>query len=99
MPIRGKHKSYNSLKKKFSISPLSPIPPFRLKLSFSILCFALIGLLTRVAYLQLIQGYVLESKARDNQTKKVEPLGKRRSIVDRRCRLLAFDEKRFLIRI
>ncbi len=97
MPIRRKNRSDIPLNKRFSVAPLSPIPPYRLKLAFSILFLALIGLMTRVAYLQLIQGYVLESKARENQTKKVEPLGKRRSIVDRRGRLLAFDEKRFTL--
>ena len=77
------------------IPPLSPIPVYRLKLTFSILCFALLGLMGRVAQLQLVQGFELESRARDYQTKKVEPLGKRRTIVDRRGRLIALDEKRY----
>ncbi len=97
MSVKRKHRSQVNSKKRFSVAPLSPIPPYRLKLAFSILSLALIGLMTRVAYLQLIQGYALESEARDNQTKKIEPLGKRRSIVDRRGRLLAFDEKRFTL--
>ncbi len=97
MSVRRNHRSKNPLKKRFSIAPLSPIPPYRLKLSFSILCLALIGLMTRVGYLQLIQGYVLESKARDIQTKRIDPLGKRRSIVDRRGRLLAFDDKMYTL--
>ncbi len=96
MPDSRKYRDRVTVK-RIRIAPLSPIPPFRLKLTFSILCITLLGLIGRVAYLQLIQGVALETRARDNQTKKVEPIGKRRSIVDRRGRLLAFDEKRFIL--
>ncbi|WP_036918139.1 penicillin-binding transpeptidase domain-containing protein [Prochlorococcus sp. MIT 0602] len=84
-----------SPRKRLTVRPLSPIPPFRLKLTFAILCFSLLGLLGRVGHLQLIQGIALESRARNYQTKKIEPLGKRRSIVDRKGRLIALDEKRY----
>ncbi len=93
---RKKNQHYQGVtQKKIHVAPLSPIPTYRLKITFSALCLILFALMGRVAYLQLIQGFVLETRARDNQTKKVEPIGKRRSIVDRRGRLLAFDEKRY----
>lgn len=82
-------------RKKLRISSLSPIPAYRLKLTFTILCLALLGLIGRLAWLQLFEGPYLEARARDFQTRKVEPLGGRRSIVDRKGRLIALDEKRF----
>ncbi|AAP99563.1 MULTISPECIES: peptidoglycan D,D-transpeptidase FtsI family protein [Prochlorococcus] len=97
MPIRRNQRSKIPIKKRQRVASLSPIPPYRLKLTFSILCLTLIGLMGRFAHLQLVQGLALEARARGYQTKKVEPIGKRRSIVDRRGRLLALDEKRFRI--
>ena len=95
MVIKNPRRSLPLRKKRLKIAPLSPIPPFRLKLTFSLLCLALLALMGRVAQLQLVQGLALEARARDYQTRKVEPLGRRRSIVDRRGRLIALDEKRF----
>ncbi len=95
MVIKNSITSQPYRKKRLKVAPLSPIPHFRLKLTFSLLCVALFGLMGRVAHLQLVQGIALEKRARDYQTKKVEPLGRRRSIVDRRGRLIAIDEKRF----
>ncbi len=48
-----------------------------------------------MAWLQLFEGSYLETRARNFQTKRIEPLGARRSIVDRKGRLVALDEKRF----
>ncbi len=95
MTIRNKSLSRDKSRKRLNVAPLSPLPPYRLRLSFSILCLGLIALMGRVAHLQLVQGLDLEARARNYQTRKVKPIGKRRSIVDRRGRLLALDEKRF----
>ena len=95
MIIKNSRRSSPLKKKRLKVAPLSPIPPFRLKLTFSLLCLALLALMGRVAQLQLVQGFALEARARDYQTRKVEPLGRRRSIVDRRGRLIALDEKRY----
>ncbi len=86
----------NRLKgKKTRVRPLSPIPSYRLKLTFSIIFLALLGLVGRLAWLQLLEGPYLEARARTFQTRKIEPLGKRRSIIDRNGRLVALDEKRY----
>ncbi len=95
MGINKSHHSSPLRRKRLKVSPLPPIPPFRLKLTFSLLCLALLALMGRVAHLQLVQGLALEARARDYQTRKIKPLGRRRSIVDRRGRLIALDEKRF----
>ena len=81
--------------KRLSAPSLRPLPPYRLKLTFTILCLGLLGLIGRMGWLQLFEGPYLESRARNFQTKKIEPLGGRRSIVDRMGRLVALDEKRF----
>ncbi|WP_269622541.1 peptidoglycan D,D-transpeptidase FtsI family protein [Prochlorococcus marinus] len=88
-------KVQKKIKKRLDVAPLSPIPTYRLKLAFYIICLALFALLGRVGWLQLIEGSTLEARARDNQTKKVQPISKRLSIVDRRGRLIALDEKRY----
>ncbi len=82
-------------RKKLRFAPLQPIPAYRLRLTFSVICIALVALLGRMARLQLYEGSFLEAQARANQTKKIKPLGSRRSIVDRRGRLVAVDETRF----
>ncbi len=48
-----------------------------------------------MAWLQLLEGSYLESRARNFQTREIKPLGSRRPIVDRKGRLVALDEKRF----
>tara|TARA_Y100001968_G_C19451722_1_gene769142 strand:+ start:3040 stop:4725 length:1686 start_codon:yes stop_codon:yes gene_type:complete len=50
------------------------------------------GLISRVAWLQVIQSDNLEAKARAVQTHNIKPLGKRYSIVDRRGVLVARDD-------
>ncbi len=82
-------------RKKLRSNPLRPIPSYRLRLTFSIICLALFALLGRMAWLQLYEGSFLEAQARANQTRKIKPLGRRRSIVDRNGRLVAVDETRF----
>ena len=74
---------------------LAPVPPNRLWIVFLILCTGLVGLVGRMAWLQLVQAPVLEKQARQLQTQRTRPLGQRRPIVDRTGRLVAIDEKRF----
>ena len=76
-------------------SRLQAIPAYRMKLVFFILCLGLSGLFGRLAWLQTFQSSLLQSRARAFQTEKNYPLGIRRSIVDRRGKLVALDEKRF----
>ncbi|MDA7437714.1 penicillin-binding protein 2, partial [Synechococcus sp. AH-601-P06] len=74
---------------------LAPVPPHRLWIVFLILCTGLVGLVGRMAWLQLVQAPALEEQARQLQTQRTRPLGQRRPIVDRTGRLVAIDEKRF----
>jgi cell division protein FtsI (penicillin-binding protein 3) len=74
---------------------LAPVPPNRLWIVFLILCTGLVGLVGRMAWLQLVQAPALEQQARQLQTQRTRPLGQRRPIVDRTGRLVAIDEKRF----
>ena len=95
MPYKDVRRSNYRKRKKLRFRPLKPIPANRLRLTFSVLCFALFALLGRMAWLQLYKGQLLEAEARENQTAMVKPLGSRRSIVDRQGRLVAVDETRF----
>ena len=74
---------------------LTQVPPRRLWIVFLILSFGLVGLIGRMAWLQLVQAQTLEERARRLQTQQTQPLGQRRPIVDRTGRLVAIDEKRF----
>ncbi len=69
----------------------------RLILVFLLLLAALAGLASRLAWLQLIDGHRLQQKARAIQTHTTQPIGIRRTIVDRTGRLVALDEERFLL--
>ena len=77
------------------VVPLEPVPPGRMRWVFSLLCLGLIGLMGRMAWLQLFQAQELEARARSVQTQRTQPLGIRRPIVDRTGRIIALDEQRF----
>ena len=77
------------------VIPLQQVPAQRLWWVFLILSAGLLGLMGRMAWLQLVQTSELEAKARQLQTQKSQPLGQRRPIVDRNGRLVALDEERF----
>ena len=62
---------------------------------FALLCLGLVGLMGRMAWLQVFQASTLEARARSFQTQQTDPLGTRRPIVDRAGRLVALDEERF----
>ncbi|MEB3157695.1 MAG: penicillin-binding protein 2 [Cyanobacteriota bacterium] len=74
-----------------------PLPSTRLFWVYGLLCLALSGLAGRLVWLQVMQGDVLQSRARQIQTQSVKPLGTRRTIVDRVGRLVAIDEERYTL--
>ena len=84
-------------KKRKVIKPktLSRLLDYRFKVVFLFLCLGLGGLFFRVGWLQVIQSDQLKAKAREVQTEKKNPIGTRRTIIDRNGKLVAIDEKRF----
>ena len=84
-----------SRRSRARVVPLTQVPPKRLWIIFWILAAGLLGLVGRMAWLQLVQAPALEQRARQLQTQRTQPLGQRRPIVDRTGRLVAMDEKRF----
>ncbi len=91
-------RSYPSRKyrsKRLTVIPLDPISHKRLRLVFAILLLGLCGLISRMAWLQVLQSSDLYARARALQIHRVQPLGARRTIVDRIGRLVALDEQRF----
>ncbi|MFN7229931.1 MAG: peptidoglycan D,D-transpeptidase FtsI family protein [Synechococcaceae cyanobacterium] len=73
------------------------VPPARLLAVYLLLVLGLGGLAVRLAWLQVVQTDRLQSRARDLQTLSQQPLGKRRTIVDRSGRLVALDEERYTL--
>ena len=73
--------------------PAETVSSFRLRLVFSILVMGLLGLVSRMAWLQVFQTNDLQARARAFQIQRIQPLGARRSIVDRNGRLIALDEQ------
>ncbi|QEY31378.1 penicillin-binding protein 2 [Synechococcus sp. RSCCF101] len=76
---------------------LKPVPGGRLIAVYTLMALGLVGLGVRLAWLQLRQADSLEERARSIQTQTTEPLGQRRSIVDRSGRLVALDEQRYTL--
>ncbi len=79
------------------IVDFQPVPAGRLVAVYAILCAGLVGLAARLAWVQVVQGDQLLNRARAIQTQTIQPLGKRRTIVDRQGRLVALDEERFTL--
>ena len=77
------------------VVPLEPVPAGRMRSVFALLCLGLVGLMGRMAWLQVFQASELEARARSVQTQRTQPLGTRRPIVDRTGRLVALDEERY----
>ena len=91
-----KPRSGRSLGHKYRAgNSLEPVPSHRLKLVFTMLCLGLFGLMGRAAWLQILQAPLLEARARSFQTEENLPLGIRRSVIDRKGRLIALDEKQY----
>ncbi len=76
---------------------IQPLPKHRLIAVYLLLCMSLGGLAIRLAWLQVIDTNNLQARARAIQTQSKQPLGKRRTIVDRTGRLVALDEERFTL--
>ena len=74
-----------------------PCSPQRLLAVFLLLTTALTGLAGRLAWLQLVDGNRLLARARSIQTQSIDPIGERRTVVDRMGRLVAIDEERFTL--
>ncbi|MEB3176773.1 MAG: penicillin-binding protein 2 [Synechococcus sp.] len=84
-------------KPSLRVLQLHPVPNARLITVAVLLALGLGGLSLRLAWLQVIEGNKLETKARRFQTETRNPLGRRRTIVDRKGRLLAVDEERVTV--
>ncbi|MFZ9753269.1 MAG: peptidoglycan D,D-transpeptidase FtsI family protein [Cyanobium sp.] len=80
-----------------NVADLQGSSPRRMVAVYLLLCAALVGLGGRLAWLQLVEGAQLQAKARSHQTQKIDPLGERRTVVDRMGRLVAIDEERFTL--
>lgn len=76
---------------------LQPVPSGRLVAVFALLSISLMGLLGRLAWLQVVEGPKLHARARSIQTQTINPTGERRTIVDRDGRVVALDEERFTL--
>jgi cell division protein FtsI (penicillin-binding protein 3) len=76
---------------------LSPVPSRRLWAVYLLMASGLSGLALRLAWVQVVQGPELLNRARAVQTQTINPLGRRRTIVDRQGSLVALDEERFTL--
>ncbi|MEB3184949.1 MAG: penicillin-binding protein 2 [Cyanobacteriota bacterium] len=76
---------------------IQAVPTRRLLAVYLILAAGLTGLAARLAWVQVVDGSRLQTKARQVQTHAINPIGRRRSIVDRTGRLVALDEERFTL--
>jgi cell division protein FtsI (penicillin-binding protein 3) len=90
-PSRGQSHS------RHKVVSIQPVPVSRLLLVYGLLCAGLVGLAARLAWLQVVDGANLQARAHAIQTQTTQPIGKRRTIVDRNGRLVALDEQRFIL--
>ncbi len=95
MPVRKARSSRRPRRKRQPVVPFQLVPANRVRAVFAVLCLGLVGLSGRMAWLQVLKSSELEARARAVQTKRTQPLGTRRSIVDRNGRLVALDEQRY----
>ncbi|MFM8526307.1 MAG: peptidoglycan D,D-transpeptidase FtsI family protein [Cyanobacteriota bacterium] len=93
VPRPGGH----SRPRRRQVVDLKPLPTRRLVAVFALLSAGLLGLLVRLAWLQIIEGPRLHARARAIQTQTINPTGERRTIVDRQGRVVALDEERFTL--
>ena len=75
-------------RKTFKVKTLSPLSQSRFRIIFVLLCLGLGGLFLRVGWLQLFQSDQLRALAREVQTEQKNPLGTRRSILDRNGKIV-----------
>ena len=88
-PSRGRSNSHQK------VVAIQPVPVIRLLAVYGLLCAGLVALAGRLAWLQVVDGANLQARAHAIQTQTTQPIGKRRTIVDRNGRLVALDEQRF----
>ena len=88
-PSRGRSNS------RQKVVAIQPVPVIRLLAVYGLLCAGLVALAGRLAWLQVVDGANLQARAHAIQTQTTQPIGKRRTIVDRNGRLVALDEQRF----
>jgi len=95
MPVSTERRARPQQRPRQRVVRLEPVPAGRMRLVYALLCVGLVGLIGRMAWLQVVQSEALEARARSLQTQTTDPLGTRRPIVDRSGRLVALDEERF----
>ena len=80
------------MKKNKRIVHLVPLQPRRFKMTYIFFLVLIFGLFGRLVNLQVFSASDLQKKARLIQFTKISSLKKRRSIVDRNNRLIAYDK-------
>ncbi len=95
MPATRQGTSSTARRERRRVIRLETVPAGRMRGVFVLLCAGLIGLIGRMAWLQIFEASTLEARARVVQTQRTKPLGSRRPIVDRNGRLVALDEERY----
>ena len=80
------------MKKYKKIAHISPLNPRRFKVLYIFGLVIILSLFGRLVKLQVFNASDLQRKARSMQSSKVTSLKKRRSIVDRNKRLIAYDK-------
>ena len=80
------------MKKNKKIVDLLPLEEKRFKLTYIFLLVIIFSLFGRLVNLQVFSASDLKNKARSRQSSRTIPLKKRRSIVDRNNRLIAYDK-------
>ena len=80
------------MKKYKKIFPLRPLDQRRFKLLYIFSLLLILSLFGRLVNLQVFNASDLQKKARLIQSSKTNSLKKRRSIVDRNNRLIAYDK-------
>jgi len=80
------------MKKNKRIVHLVPLQPRRFKMTYIFFLILIFGLFGRLVNLQVFSASDLQKKARLIQFTKISSLKKRRSIVDRNNRLIAYDK-------
>ena len=78
--------------KKKKIVKLKPLDRNRLKITYLFSIFLILGLFGRLVNLQVFNASNLQKKARSIQFRRTSYLNKRRTIVDRNNRLIAYDK-------
>ena len=80
------------MKRHKKIVNLRPLQPRRFKVTYMIFVVLIFGLFGRLVNLQVFSSSDLQRKARLIQFTKTSSLNRRRSIVDRNNRLIAYDK-------